>query len=405
MPTAPTSPGVHRMRMFTWWTLVLTLVGGTGAGLVEVLRPALPIGLLATDDAPTQPISTPLLTGLVLAIVVVVAVSGRLFHAAVFGWSTRHGRALPWYVAVGGLAAGATMPLSDALATTWPWTLFAATLTSAVVVGSRWPRWRVAGAGVALAALLAALEGWITGSSGWLPVVGAVMISTFLTGTVVLQVWFWEGTVRLDRARQAEGEVAVTGERQRFAAELHDIQGHSLQAIVLKSELAARLVGTDPVHAAAQMREVEALARQALRDTHGVVEGYRAVSLDTEINNATRVLAAAGVDCRMRCQPDEADLSEGDERLLGLVVREGTTNVIRHSRARRAEIALVSTAGQVRLRFHNDAPMTARPDPDRVTSGGLAGLAHRFEAAGGRLTWQSAADGFTVVASLPAGAG
>jgi two-component system, NarL family, sensor histidine kinase DesK len=377
------------MRLFTWWTLVLVIVG---------------IGLLAINDMVTQPISTPVRAGMVLADLVVIAVSGRLFHAAVYGWSAGDGAALPWYVAAGGLAAGAAMLLSDAPTMTWSWTLFPATLTSAVVIGSRWPRWRVAGAGVALSALFAVLDGWIAGSVSWPLVISAVVTTTFVTGSVVLQVWFWEVTVRLDRARQAEGEVAVTGERQRFAAELHDIQGHSLQVIVLKSELAARLVDTDPARAAAQMREVEALARQALRDTHEVVEGYRAVSLDTEINNATRVLAAAGVDCRMRRQPDEADLSEGDERLLGLVVREGTTNVIRHSRARRAEIALIATTDEVRLRFHNDAPLAAQPDPDRAHNGGLAGLAHRFEAVGGKLTWQGAADGFTVLASLPAGA-
>jgi two-component system sensor histidine kinase DesK len=377
------------MRLFTWWTLVLAI---------------LVMGLLGIGEAWAQPASAPVRAGLALAVLVVVAVSVRLFHASVYGWSAGDGAALPGYVAVGGLAAGATVLLSETLTLNWPWVLFPATLTSAVAVGGRWPRRRVAGAGVALSALLAVLDGWIAGSVGWEPIAGAVGTTAFVTGSVVLQVWFWEVTVRLDRARQAEGEAAVTGERQRFAAELHDIQGHSLQVIVLKSELAARLVDTDPARAAAQMREVEAMARQALRDTHEVVEGYRAVSLDTEINNATRVLAAAGVDCRMRREPDEPDLSDEDERLLGLVVREGTTNVIRHSRARRAEIALTATTGEIRLRFHNDAPLAARPGPDRAGNGGLAGLARRFEAAGGKLHWQGTADGFTVQASLPAGA-
>ncbi|GID30524.1 two-component system sensor histidine kinase DesK [Paractinoplanes brasiliensis] len=377
------------MRLFTWWTLVLTIVM---------------TGLVAIGYMPAQPDSTPVRAGLVLAILVVVGVCFRLFHASVYGWSSGGGAALPWLVAAGAPAAAATVLLSGNLMVNWPWVLFPATLTSAAVVGSRWPRWRVAGAGVALSALVAALNGWIAGSVHWQPVAGAAAITTFVTGLVVLQVWFWEVTVRVDRARQAEGEVAVTGERQRFAAELHDIQGHTLQAIVLKSELAARLAGSDPDRAATQMREVEALARQALRDTYEVVEGYRAVSLDTEINNATRVLAAAGVDCRMRREPEGAKLSEDNERLLGLVVREGTTNVIRHSRAHRAEIALIATTDGIRLRFSNDAPLAAQPDPDRVSNGGLAGLAHRFAAAGGELTWKGTADAFTVRASLPVGA-
>jgi two-component system, NarL family, sensor histidine kinase DesK len=385
VPAAPTSAGLHWMRRLTWWGLVLNMVG---------------IGLIAINDVQVWPISTPGGAGLVLA-VVVIAVSGRLFRASVYGWSAGDAAALPWYIAVGALAAAATQPLADDMTMNWAWIV----LTGAVVVGSGWPRWRVAVAGMTLSALLAVLDGVMAGSVSWSSVIGAVGLTALLTASVVMQVWFWEVMVRLDRARQAEGEVAVSGERQRFAAQLHDIQGHSLQVIVLKSELAARLVSADPQRAVAQMREVEALARQALWDTHEVVEGYRAVSLDTEINNATRVLAAAGVDCRMRRQPDEAVLSESDERLLGLVVREGTTNVIRHSRARRAEIALIAAGGEVRLRFHNDAPLAAvQPDQDPVRSGGLAGLAHRFEAAGGTLTWRRAADGFTVLASLPAGA-
>jgi two-component system sensor histidine kinase DesK len=385
VPDPPPSPGVRRLRLFTWWALLLTIVVAC---------------LLAVNDAGPAPLSTVAGVGLLLADLVVVAVSARLFHASVYGWRARDGAARPWYVGLGVLAAGAAVPLSGAPTLNWP----AALLTSAVVVGGRWPRWPAAGAGVALSALVAALDGWLAGAVRWPLVAGAVGVTAFLTGSVALQVWFWDVTVRLDRARQAEGAVAVTGERQRFAAELHDIQGHSLQVIVLKSELAARLVGTDPARAAAQMREVEALARQALRDTHEVVEGYRVVSLDTEINNATRVLAAAGVDCRTRRPPGAASLAQGDERLLGLVVREGTTNIIRHSRARRAEIALVATADEVGLRFHNDAPLAARPDPDRAAGGGLAGLARRFEAAGGALTWQAETDGFTVLASLPAGA-
>jgi two-component system sensor histidine kinase DesK len=370
----------------TWWTLILVIVG---------------FGLVTVSDMLAEPSAVPVRAGLVLAILLVIGVSGRLYHASLYGWSGGNRAALPWYVAVGGLVCGAMILQSNA---DWPWLLLPATLTSAVVVGSGWPRWRVAGAGATLSAVLVMLDGWVAGSVNWRSVGVAVAVTLALTGSVLVQVWLWEVTARVDRARQAEGELAVSGERQRFAAELHDIQGHTLQAIVLKSELAARLVDANPAGAAEQMREVEALARQALRDTHEVVEGYRTVSLDTEINNATRVLAAAGIDCRTRHQPDPADLSERDERLLGLVVREGTTNVIRHSRARRAEIALIATTDEVRLRFHNDAPLAAQPDPDRATNGGLVGLANRFQAVGGTLTWQAVADGFTVLASLPAGA-
>ena len=192
---------------------------------------------------------------------------------------------------------------------------------------------------------------------------------------------------------------SVAGERLRFAAELHDIQGHSLQVIALKSELAARLVADDPARAVAEMREVESLARQALRDTREVAHGYRTVSLTTEIANATRVLAAAGVSCTTSSSLPV--VPPAAERLLGLVVREATTNVIRHSRAARAEITLTPQGDAVRLLVTNDAALVSTPET-AVTGGGLAGLADRFAAAGGTLTWHRDADTFTVTAEVPA---
>ena len=185
----------------------------------------------------------------------------------------------------------------------------------------------------------------------------------------------------VERDRRVDRDEAVSGERLRFAADLHDIQGHSLQVIALKSELAARLAFADPARAVAEMREVEVLARQALGDTREVVRGYREVSLEQEIGNARRVLAAAGVDCQIVRAPELPRLSGPDEHLLGLIVREGTTNVIRHSQANRAEIALTAGADGTRLRFVNDAPLAAPADGP---GGGLAGLAARFEGAGGR---------------------
>jgi hypothetical protein len=148
------------------------------------------------------------------------------------------------------------------------------------------------------------------------------------------------------------------------------------------------------------MRQVQALARQALGDTREIVSGYRRVALNTEIGNATRVLAAAGVDCRMARAPELPALSAPVEHLLGLVVREGTTNVIRHSAATRAGITLAAEAGGVRLRFTNDAPLPDVSGP----AGGLAGLAARFADVGGQVGWRRAPDQFAVDAFLPAAA-
>lgn len=193
--------------------------------------------------------------------------------------------------------------------------------------------------------------------------------------------WAWDVAGRLDRARRLEAEVAVKDERLRFAADLHDIQGHHLQVIALKSELAARLAERDPARAAAEMRDVRQLAADALHDTRAVVHGYRSTTLDDEIANATRVLAAADIDARMTLDPAAvaAGRAAPARHLLGLVVREATTNVLRHSSARRAEVDYRLAGGLARLRFSNDG--ASEPSAaSRPSGSGLPGLAERLRA-------------------------
>jgi two-component system sensor histidine kinase DesK len=227
-----------------------------------------------------------------------------------------------------------------------------------------------------------------------------VAIGSLAAAALYAQVWALGVAERLDVARRLESAAAVTDERLRFAADLHDIQGHSLQVIALKSELAERLATADPARAAAEMREVQALARQTLGDTREVVRGYRAVSLDTEISNAGRVLAAAGIDCSLSRAADLPSLPSSVENLLGLVVRECTTNVLRHSAARQCAVSLAAGGGTVVLSFTNDAPLDEAPGP----AGGLAGLADRLAAVGGRLAVDGAPERFTVSACVPVSA-
>lgn len=194
-------------------------------------------------------------------------------------------------------------------------------------------------------------------------------IVAFTAWTVLGPLWAWRIAGQLDRARQLEAELAVKDERLRFASDLHDIQGHHLQVIALKAELASRLTETDPVRAAAEMQEVRQLCSDALRDTRAVVQGIRRTTLDDEIANATRVLAAAGIDARMDLEPAAvaAELTESVRSLLGLVMREATTNVLRHSHARSAEVDYRVTGGRARLRISNDGadlPPARRTAPD-----------------------------------------
>ncbi|MGC9535850.1 sensor histidine kinase [Streptomyces sp. UG1] len=212
--------------------------------------------------------------------------------------------------------------------------------------------------------------------------------------------WAWDTARRLDEARRLEAELAVREERLRFAADLHDIQGHHLQVIALKGELAARLVETDPARAAVELKEIRRLAADALSDTRAVVRGYRRTTLDDEIANATRVLAAAGIDARMTLDPDAVAtaLTNAGRHLLGLVMREATTNVLRHSQAEHAGVEYRVADGFARLRVGNDGVSDAHVSPEGT---GLRGLAERLEAAGGELTWRRDGDRFVVTAALP----
>jgi two-component system sensor histidine kinase DesK len=256
-------------------------------------------------------------------------------------------------------------------------------VTAAVVVG--------AAAGAAFS--LASGDRWLFAAA--FPA-GMVAVTAWMT---LGMLWAWDITGRLNQARRLATELAVKDERLRFAADLHDIQGHHLQVIALKSELAARLVEVDPARAAAEMTEVQRLSTDALRDTRAVVQGYRRTTLEEEIANAAKVLAAADITTRMELDPGAAahPLPPTGRHLLGLVMREATTNVLRHSHARHAEADYRVTAGFARLRVSNDGAA-----PPRGGAGtGLRALAERLEGAGGTLTWECDGDRFELVASLP----
>lgn len=262
-------------------------------------------------------------------------------------------------------------------------------------------RWLVGGA-VAFALLPG---GAVSLAAGDGELAYAALFPAFLTAftvwTVLGPLWAWRIAGRLDRARRLEAELAVKDERLRFASDLHDIQGHHLQVIALKAELASRLAEADPPRAAAEMREIRQLCADALRDTRAVVQGIRRTTLDDEIANATRVLAAAGIDARMSLEPAarEGQLGDPARGLLGLVMREATTNVLRHSQARTAEVDYRRVDDRVRLRIANDGAVTR---PDSADGTGLRGLAERLRGAGGELTWERAdGDRFTVTATLP----
>jgi two-component system, NarL family, sensor histidine kinase DesK len=282
------------------------------------------------------------------------------------------------------------------------WPIAPAIMVAIVATFLPLPRRRVLiVASTVLATLPGGVVGLLSGDGGlhaWLFPPG---LFAFTAWMVLGPLWAWDVAERLEEARTLSAELAVKDERLRFAAELHDIQGHHLQVIALKSELAARLATADPARAATEMNDVRRLAAEALQDTRAVVNGYRNTTLDGEIVNATRVLAAADIDARMNLEPTATGrLTETGRRLLGLVMREATTNVLRHSTARHVDVDYRVTGGRVRLRVSNDG---VADHAASAAGSGLHGLAERLGTAGGELTWERDSEHFMITASLPAG--
>jgi two-component system sensor histidine kinase DesK len=199
----------------------------------------------------------------------------------------------------------------------------------------------------------------------------------------------------LVEARDELARSAVAEERLRFARDLHDLLGHSLSLIALKSELAGRLAEIDPARAGAEMADVEAAARRALAEVRDAVSGYRQVSLAQALAEARSALSAAGITLRSPATGEP--LPGAVDAVLGWVVREATTNVLRHSAARVVTVQLERDDDAVTLTVSDDGD-----GGDATTGAGLAGLTERVTALGGRLEAGPAAGrGFRLAVTVP----
>ncbi|MDX3188786.1 sensor histidine kinase [Streptomyces sp. MN03-5084-2B] len=233
----------------------------------------------------------------------------------------------------------------------------------------RLPR-RVAIALVAAAALAAVVAPW-PGGPGWTQAVALVF-------TVLVVAVFAEAiraNTALVEARAEVARLASEAERTRIARDLHDLLGHSLTAITVKSTLARRLVTAEPARAGEEMAAVETLARQALTDVRAAVSGYREVTLAGELARGRELLRACGVAADLPTATDV--VGPGHQELFGWVVREGLTNVARHARATRCAVTLSASAVEV---VDDGVGGTASG------GSGLDGLRERVTAAGGSLS-------------------
>jgi two-component system, NarL family, sensor histidine kinase DesK len=202
------------------------------------------------------------------------------------------------------------------------------------------------------------------------------------------------------QARAEVARLAVADERTRFARDLHDLLGHSLSVIALKAQLARRRLPDDPETAAADVADIEAVTREALREVRQAVSGYRRPQLDAEVDGARTALDAAGIETTIDCPP--VDLPAEVEAALAWTVREAATNVIRHSGATHSTIRLLPAIGQATVEVVDDG----RGSNGEAGGGsGLLGLQERVREAGGRLEAGPREDGpgFRVRAIVPIG--
>jgi len=204
----------------------------------------------------------------------------------------------------------------------------------------------------------------------------------------------------LRRAHDEVERLAKIAERERIARDLHDLLGHTLSVVVLKSELAAKLAESDPQWAVKEIREVEAISRQALSEVRQAVKGYRVDDvggIEQELANARRALELAQVD--LQVQGDgiaaSAELPASQEGVLALALREAITNVVRHSGASHCLVRLSRDDDGYHLEVHDDGCGGEAPE-----GAGLTGMRERVELLGGELE-REVAGGTRLAVSLP----
>ncbi|MCG7286874.1 histidine kinase [Cellulomonas sp. ACRRI] len=211
--------------------------------------------------------------------------------------------------------------------------------------------------------------------------------------------WWWDLVRELDRAREAAAAVSAMRERLRLAGEVHDLQGHHLQVVALQLELAERLIDRDPAAAAEQIRTARASVDEARAGTRDLATRFRGVPLPDELANAADLLRAAGHEVQV-------ELDRGAERapadVLGPLVRESVTNVLKHGAGRRARISLRREGGMWRYAIANDRdPATPGAAASRGT--GVAAMRDRIAALGGTVEVR-ADDEFVLTVAVPDGA-
>ncbi|WP_116950936.1 sensor histidine kinase [Jiangella endophytica] len=215
-------------------------------------------------------------------------------------------------------------------------------------------------------------------------------VTAIVTGLMFPNKRFYDVVEELEESRRRDAELAVVRERMRFASDLHDIQGHTLHVVKLKVALAQKLVHRDAGRAEQELREIHALVSDTITQTKELVYAQRRLNLSAEMENAKNLFEAAGIDVRI---DRDGDVDPRANELLGQVLRETTTNILRHAQARQVRITLTPSG----IAIANDgAPESPLPELS-----GLAALRERVADGGGELTVEQRDGRFLTAAAFP----
>jgi len=238
-------------------------------------------------------------------------------------------------------------------------------------------------AGLLAIGSIGAIEGLLLHVAGWSLFYMALFPVIIGAGNT----YFAERNRMNRRLRKAHDEIehlAKVAERERIARDLHDVLGHTLSVIILKSELAGKLMDRDPQRAGNEIREVEQISRQALSEVRDAIRGYRSRGLQAELAQAKSTLETAGV--AVKFETARVPLPALQEGVLSMAVREAVTNVVRHANAHTCSLQLEQQNGSCRLEIRDDGRGGAQNEGN-----GLRGMRERVEMLGGTLTRDSQA--------------
>lgn len=368
-------PGVEKYRLYTRLVLQSVMVGVVTMLLVSGTRAWPAIGIVVAGLA---------------------SIAGIEAQPDLAIRATERQRRLAWRFAVVGVAtvwlvSVITARMSTATddreaAITASMTLL---MASAGVIPFLRHRWLVLVAGAVLTPLLT------QGPEVWQVSLLLIAVGIALMWTSRSTVWGMQILTELENGKRLAAELEVAEERLRFSRDLHDVVGRAFSAISVKSELAATLARAGAVErAAGEMDEVKALAVSSMEDARALVRGYRAIDLATEVAGARSLLSAAGCELRVIGEPDE--IPPAFHEAAAWVVREGTTNIVKHSTATQAVLTL-RPSGLV-LRNDGAGPATGG---DGAPSG-IDGLRGRLRAVGAGLDAAHDGDEFTLTATWEA---